>query len=163
MNIRQGTIEEFKALWHYSESHTYNYFLSGLTGGNIEFWTVDNNGLIGELYIFWDSEDKEEADGIKRAYLCALRIKPEHQGAGLSTLLMKSVMNRIYEKGYTEITIGIDNDDYDKLLKVYQKWGFTTRVKLQEVDYHYRDKDNKIFKYEKPIELYMKINLENKV
>ncbi len=158
MIIRRANIDEFKNLWNYSETNTYNYFLEGLVKENIEFWTIDTgtSKLIGELYIFWNSEDKDEADGVKRAYLCALRIDPKHQGMGLSSKLMKTVTERILEKGFTEITIGIDNDNYDKLLSMYKGWGFNNLVKQQECDYHYIDKDNKPVKYEEPINIYMK-------
>ena len=34
--------------------------------GNTEFWTLDYDGeLIGELYVFYDLEDKDFADGKK--------------------------------------------------------------------------------------------------
>jgi hypothetical protein len=39
--------------------------------------------LIGELYIFWDLEDKDEANGKERAYLSAFRIEEELRGLGL--------------------------------------------------------------------------------
>ena len=158
MIIRRANIGEFKSFWNYSESNTYKYFLNGLVKENIEFWTIDigANKLIGELYIFWDSEDKDEADGVKRAYLCAFRIDPKHQGKGLSSKLMERVMKRIVEKGFSEITIGIDNDNYDKLLTMYKNWGFENLVKKQQYDYHYIDKNNMPVIYEEPIEIYMK-------
>lgn len=99
MIIRIATLEEMKELWGYSNSNTYNYFVDGINSGNIEFWTVEDSKageLVGELYIFWDSEDKNEADGATRAYLCALRIKKTYQGLGLSSKLMaaKSLVER---------------------------------------------------------------------
>ncbi len=39
--------------------------------------------MIGELYIFWDLEDKDEANGKDRAYLSACRIEEELRGLGL--------------------------------------------------------------------------------
>lgn len=157
MNVRKGEINEFEKLWAYSETHTYKYFLKGLKDKNIEFWTIDNgHALIGELYIFWNSEDQEEANGSERAYLCALRIAETYQGQGLSSLLMKAVIKRIKERGFKEVTIGIDNDNYDKLLSIYEKWGFEEHVKEQSYDYHYFDQNNQAYKYPKPIDLYLK-------
>lgn len=124
---------------------------------NIEFWTIDcDNKLVGELYVFWDSEDKDEADGFKRAYLCAFRVSPDYQGRGLSSLLMKRVIKRISERGFNEVTIGIDNDHYEKLVIMYKKWGFDHLIKTQTIDYHYRDKDNQPYVYDQATELYMK-------
>ena len=90
MIIREATIEDFKKLWEHSGSTTYEYFLKNLESRNVELWTVENYGeLIGELYIFWNSIDKDEADGVKRAYLCAYRINKEYQGQGIGSKLIK--------------------------------------------------------------------------
>ncbi|WP_034439043.1 hypothetical protein [Clostridium ihumii] len=61
-------------------------FIYGIEKWNIEFWTIENeidSSLIGEFYIFWDSQDKEEANGKERSYLCAFRVDKEFQGRGL--------------------------------------------------------------------------------
>lgn len=81
-----------KELCNYSNTNTYKYFIEGLLKGNIEFWTVENtknNNLIGELYIFWNSTDLDEADGFNRAYLCAFRINQKFRGLGLGSKLME--------------------------------------------------------------------------
>ncbi len=158
MKIRRGSVSELESLWDYSCSNTYHYFIEGMKSETIEFWTIEHasNQLIGELYIFWDSEDKDEADGFKRAYLCALRIHKDYQGNGLSSKLMKTVLKRICEKGFSEVSIGIDNDDYEKLYSIYNAWGFNEFIKKQTCDYHYLDKNNKPVVYEKPIELYLR-------
>jgi len=144
MKVRKATIDEFKKLWNYSNSNTYKYFLSEIERENVEFWTIDDSGnLIGELYIFWNSLDKDEADGFKRAYLCAFRISKEHQGKGLGSKLMSRVLSRIKEKGYSEVTIGIDNEDYDKLNAMYKNFGFTEYVKDKLQDDHYIGPDGK--------------------
>ena len=158
IEIRIATVDEMKKLWGYSGSPTYNYFVKGIESRNIEFWTIENkedNMLIGELYIFWSSEDKDEADGVNRAYLCAFRIKKEFRGLGLSSKLMKSVLSRIKEKGYSEVTIGVDNDDYERLKKMYNSWGFNELIKKQHYDYHYLDSDNNPVYYDEPCDLYL--------
>lgn len=78
MMVRKASTEEMKKLWGYSNSPTYEYFVKGLDRGNIEFWTLEDqdiNMLVGELYIFFNSQDPDEANGISRAYLCAFRIQ----------------------------------------------------------------------------------------
>jgi|GEM_PF-259591 len=156
IKIRRATIDEFKKLWKYSETQTYKYFLSNLINKNIEFWTVDNNGtLIGELYIFWDSEDKDEANGLNRAYLCAYRIQKEYQGKGIGSKLMKRVIVRVKERGFTELTIGIDNDDYMKLAAMYNHFGFTTQIKEKKKDDHYLDENGIAVEYDETYKLVM--------
>jgi GNAT superfamily N-acetyltransferase len=156
MVIRIGSKEELKELWGNSNSSTEAYFVAGIEEGNIEFWTIENeldNSLIGELYIFWNSEDKEEANGKDRAYLSAFRIKKEFQGHGLGKQLMLRVISRVLERGFSEVTIGADNDDSTRLTAMYKSWGFNELVKLQNTDYHYLDKNNNPTFYEVPYAL----------
>ncbi|MTI48103.1 MAG: GNAT family N-acetyltransferase [Firmicutes bacterium] len=158
MNIRIATVDEMKELWEYSGSPTYNYFVDGIYDENIEFWTVEDtkeNQLIGELYIFWNSEDPDEADGVKRAYLCAFRIQEEYQGRGLASKLMKVVLNRVKSKGFFEVTIGVDNDNYEKLKSIYNSWGFSELIKKQHYDYHYLDSNNYPVYFDEPSDLYL--------
>ena len=158
MLIRIGSVDELKLLWKNSGSPTENYFIEGIKKGNIEFWTVENdkdNQLIGELYIFWDSEDKDEANGKDRAYICAFRIDEKYRGLGLGKELMKRVLERVIEKEFCEATIGVDNDDADRLSKMYKSWGFSELVKLQNIDNHYLDINGEATYYEVPYALYL--------
>ncbi|MFK5883729.1 MAG: GNAT family N-acetyltransferase [Candidatus Izemoplasma sp.] len=157
MEVRIAKIEEFKKLWNYSNSPTYLYFLEQLINENIEFWTVVlSNKLIGELYIFWDSEDKDEANGTSRAYLCAYRIESEHQGKGYGKQLMNTVLKRIKNKGFNEVTIGVDNNEFIKLEVMYKKIGFTTHVKSTNVDLHNISDSLVPIRYEEPYVLMLK-------
>lgn len=158
MLIRIGSKNEMIHLWGDSSSPTLTYFTKGIETGNIEFWTIENeddNKLIGELYIFWNSEDKDEANGKERAYLCAFRVNKEFQGHGLGKLLMQRVLSRVKERGFVEATIGADNDDIERLTIMYKSWGFSELVKMQNTDYHYIDKNNKPVYYETPYPLYL--------
>lgn len=131
----------------------------GIENGNIEFWTVQNEedeSVVGELYIFWDSEDKDEANGKNRTYLCAFRIDRGFRGEGLGSKLMKKVLERAKEKGFDEVTIGVDEDDKVRLSAIYKSWGFTDLVKMQHYDYHYRDENNKPAYYEEGYEVYLR-------
>lgn len=164
--IRIGSKEELMHLWGKSNSPTEMYFTHGIETGNIEFWTIEDelsNSLLGELYIFWDSEDKDEANGKDRAYLCAFRVKKELQGRGLGKKLMQRVLCRVRERGFREATIGADNDDAERLTCMYKSWGFSELIKLQNTDYHYLDKNNNPTYYEVPYALYVNKLLKTKI
>lgn len=144
MKIKRGTSEEMLILWNgrfidFVESHT-----SRIDSGVQEVWLMEDeekNKFIGELHILWDSQDKDQANGIDKAYLMAFRIDPDYQGQKLGTALMKRVLERIKEKGFTKATIGAD--DYDpKLAVMYQKWGFNHKVK--EDSFEYMDEGSKV-------------------
>lgn len=158
MIIRIGSIEDLKSLWENDSSPTQRYFVNGIEEGNIEFWTVEDEEekiLVGELYIFWNSEDKDEADGEIRAYLCAFRIQEDYRGRGLGSKLMKRVLERIRECGFHEATIGVDNDDAYRLSKMYKALGFSELVKFKDVDEHCFDINNKSIHCEVPYALYL--------
>ncbi len=157
MKIYKATIEQFKSLWNYSNSSTYIYFLTGLENETVEFWTIElDSELIAELYIFWDSIDKDEANGINRAYLCAFRVQKEFSGQGYGSQLMKRVLERINEKDFNEVTIGIDNREYRKLKKMYEKFGFTKLLKSTCVDNQYLDKAGKPIKCDEEYQIFIK-------
>ena len=158
MNVKvyQATIEQFKELWEYSNTSTYKYFLKGITDDVIEFWTMEvNNQLIAELYIFWDSVDKDEANGTNRAYLCAFRVQKEYQGLGYGSLLMNRGIDRVKENEFTEITIGIDNREYQKLKSMYEKFGFNEMLKSTQIDNHYLDESGHPVKYNEEYQIYI--------
>lgn len=156
MNPRIATVEEMKALWQYSQTPTYAYFVSSIENGNMEFWTIEGpeqGALIAELYIIWDAKDKDQANGIDRAYLCALRVRRDFRGQGLSSKLMQAVQERAKERGFRELTIGVDNREYEKLHRMYQAWGFTRRLKQLYVDEHGFDMQGKPIVEEEPFDL----------
>ncbi len=157
MIIRTGNLNELKALWK-NESPTKAYFINEIEKDNIEFWTIENekdSSLIGEIYIFWNSEDKDEANGKDRAYLCAFRVEKDFRGLGLGKKLMERVLQRIAEKGFKEVTIAADNDDAERLTAMYKSWGFNELIKFQNYDYHYIDNSNNPTYYEIPFGLYL--------
>lgn len=55
---------------------------------------------------------------------------------------MKAALGRLKEKGFYEVTIGIDNENYEKLKSMYNSWGFNELIKQQHYDYHYLDINN---------------------
>lgn len=158
MIFRIGSKEDLDKLWGKNSSHTKAYFIEGMRNGNIEFWTIENefdNSLVGELYIFWNSEDKDEANGTDRAYLCAFRVEKNFQGLGLGKPLMQTVLRRVKERGFREVTIGADNDNAERLTRMYKSWGFSELIKLQNTDHHYLDDNYKPTYYEVPYALYL--------
>ncbi len=81
MLIRKASGEEMLKLWGYQDvnktSPTAKYLYHNISSENAILGTLDNDGeLIGELYVFFNIEkDRDFADGISTAYLCAFRVK----------------------------------------------------------------------------------------
>ena len=80
------------------------------------------------MYVFYDLEDKDFADGKRTAYLCAFRVRTDFRGQGLGTKLICHVMEHIKALGYQRISIGVDTTDMANI-RLYKRLGFTIRVK----------------------------------
>jgi ribosomal protein S18 acetylase RimI-like enzyme len=136
MNIRVGVIDDFKLLnqdWAWSQADWQRDAqidtIQSINDGKQEFWVIENNEqLIGEVHIAWDQEDNDQANGVTRAYLFALRIHPDYRGQGLGSKLVARVIERIQERGFFEVTIGAYKDE-PHLMELYEKWGFTEFIK----------------------------------
>lgn len=85
--------------------------------GGYTYTDININLVKGLMHLFWDSEDKDEANGKDRAYISAFRIDEGYRGQGLGKKLMLRALDRIKERGYTEVTIGVEHDDSDLPIK----------------------------------------------
>jgi len=137
LHIRKGNVQDFKKLnheWAWSPNKEWqqivqNDYIKGIQKGSQEFWVIEKgDDIVGEFHIYWDKTDKDEANGINRAYLSAFRVHPDYRGQGLGTKLMQRVIERIKEKGFNEVTIGAYHHE-PKIQALYKKWGFTEFVK----------------------------------
>ena len=133
MKIRRAAEHELLELWGYESIHTASsnakFFCDNIKRGNAEFWTLDHEGeLVGELYAFYDLEDKDFADGKKTAYLCAFRVRADFRGQGLGTKLICQVIEHIKDLGYQRVSIGVDATDTVNI-RLYTRLGFTIKVK----------------------------------
>lgn len=90
--------------------------------------------LLGELHVRYDSSDKQEAEKDRRAYLYAFRIHREHQGLGLGKFLLKAVIDRLSEAGYSEFTVGVEDDNI-RALHIYKSFGFDEIISRKYEEY----------------------------
>ena len=133
MQIRSATGEEMLALWGYSDfnaaSPTARFFYQNLASGNAVFWALEHEeALIGELYAFFDLEDKDFADGKTIAYLCAFRVKPGFRGRGLGSRLMETALAELKARGFRRAAIGVSESEPQNL-RLYRRFGFTEKIK----------------------------------
>ncbi len=133
MVIRKATGEEMLSLWGYESvenaSYTAKFFNQNISSGNAVFWALDHNGeLIGELYVLLDLEDKDFADGINRAYLCAFRVQAAYRGQGLGSSLMEKAIAELKEHGFRSAAIGVAMDEPQNI-RLYRRMGFTEKIK----------------------------------
>ncbi|MDE6746241.1 MAG: GNAT family N-acetyltransferase [Oscillospiraceae bacterium] len=98
------------------------------------FILLEGEKLIGELHVGYESEDRLEAVKGVRAYLSAYRVHKDFQGMGLGKFLMKSVLDTLAAEGYSEFTVGVE-DDNDRALHIYKEFGFSQVIARKYEEY----------------------------
>ncbi len=87
-----------------------------------------NNQVVGEVTINYSSHDlPTEAIPNQRVYVQAFRIEPSFQGYGLGQKLMEYTLSDLENKGISEFTIGVE-DDNEVAKHIYFKYGFTEEI-----------------------------------
>lgn len=71
-------------------------------------------------------KDSETMPG-QRVYLQAFRLDKKCQGFGLGKKLIQFALTDLEQKGYTEFTIGVEEDN-ERAKHIYFKFGFTEAI-----------------------------------
>ena len=98
------------------------------------FVMYDRDTLIGELHVLYESDNENYAVRNKRAYLYAFRVRREYQNKGYGTRLLRAVLADLHEEGYSEFTIGAE-DDNEKALHIYHSMGFNELLLRRREEY----------------------------
>ncbi|MDR3149973.1 MAG: GNAT family N-acetyltransferase [Oscillospiraceae bacterium] len=135
MNLHQIETTEIPQLAELFTAFDNNVLILGrrkmIESGEGDIFTFEDNGrMIAEISVnyYYAGGDADFAVSGKRACLSALRVLPEYQGRGLAQSLITSILDVLREKGYTEATIGVE-DDNTVARHIYSKLGFTTFIK----------------------------------
>lgn len=139
LTVRRGNSEEMRQLWNGRFTDFLEKYTARVDSGIQEVWLLcdtDANTFWGELHILWNDPEKGHANGVDTAYLLAFRVDPSLQGKGYGSMLMRKVLQRIREKGFTKATIGADQEN-PKLAAMYQNWGFTEKIQESSFTYCY--------------------------
>lgn len=106
-----------------------------IQNGNIDIFVLyDKEVLIGELHVMYQSEDENFAVQGRRAYLFAFRVREGFQNRGYGTYLLKTVLAIVKENGYSEFTVGVE-DDNARAIHMYQSMGFTEFLLRKQEEY----------------------------
>ena len=103
--------------------------LKQFNNNEIEVYVIEYNGnFIGEITINYISHElQSETIPGSRVYLEAFRLEKKYQGKGLGQSLVTYVITDLEKKGYTEFTIGVE-DDNAIAKHIYFKYGFTEAI-----------------------------------
>lgn len=132
MHIRSISTEELHLLFQLFDYNNPNEMIAentrDINAGSIDiFGLFQEDRLIGELHAAYVHADERFAVRSKRAYLFAFRIHKDFQEKKYGQLLMNKVICILENKGYSEFTIGVE-DDNETALHIYSKLGFTQLI-----------------------------------
>lgn len=139
MNVRITNTDELNLLFQLFDYNNPGEMISentrDITEGKIDiFGLFQENSLIGELHAAYVHNDDRFAIKNKRAYLFAFRIHKDFQGKGYGQFLMNNVISTLAGKGYSEFTIGVE-DDNETAIHIYSKLGFTQLIGRMSEEY----------------------------
>ena len=105
-----------------------------IKNGTIDIFVMfDNDHPIGEIHAAYESDDERAVKG-KRAYLFAFRIHENYQRRGYGKQLLQSVIDTLTEQGYTEFTVGVE-DDNGRAKHIYDSFRFTELIARKYEEY----------------------------
>ena len=142
--IKPLTLEEFPKcgnIWN-MERHTElaERFLSELCSGSRLTWVYERDGaFLGEISLVLEQNDPDYTIPGRRIYVSRLIVKPEERRKGIGRALTEFAVNKAAEMGYSELSIGVDIDNYPAL-RLYWQAGFRELLFVGE------DADGKYFK-----------------
>ena len=115
-------------------------FLSELRSGNRMTWVYEENGrFLGEISLVKDTNDPDYTIPSRRIYVSRLIVRKENRRQGIGKALAEYAISRAAEMGYSEVSIGVDMDNYPAL-RLYTGLGFREILFLGE------DADGRFFK-----------------
>lgn len=107
----------------------FNYEL--LTGNRITYiYTIDNE-FVGEISLVKEMNDSAYTIPKQRIYVSRLIVKYEYRRQGVGRKLVDFITEKAKSQGYTEMSIGVDLDNYPAL-KLYMEAGFDKVIYIGE-------------------------------
>ncbi|HOU43524.1 MAG TPA: GNAT family N-acetyltransferase [Anaerolineaceae bacterium] len=94
-----------------------------LAGLSVLWIAVLDCWAAGQVFIQYDSDRKELADGVERAYLYSFRVRPELRGQSLGTRIHQVVEEDLLQRGYRYITLNVAKENL-RAQALYRRLGY---------------------------------------
>lgn len=124
--IEKLKLEEYdnsNDVWDMKKCPFTEQFKEQIACGNRESYLMKyNDKYIASCDLVYDYGEYTEAS--IKVYLSRLIVKKEYRNKGIGQELLKFMIDLCKEKGYKQITVGVDTNNKNAL-HVYQKYGFS--------------------------------------
>ena len=136
MNIEMLQIEDYckcSNIWNMKKQNKLaEKFLDELKSGNrVTYIYKDGDEFIGEISLVKEMNDSDYTIPNQRVYVSRLIVKKEYRRKGIGKMLVGFITGKVKELGYTEMSIGVDLDNYPAL-KLYIDSGFDKVIYIGE-------------------------------
>lgn len=84
---------------------------------------LEDDGIIGQLFIHLRGQRQELADGETRAYIYGFRVRTPFRNKGIGTYLLKRAEEDLLRRGYRMVTLNVARDNTDAL-RLYERLGY---------------------------------------
>ena len=111
--------------------------------------------LVGQVFVQLNSADRRFADGVNRAYLYSLRVRPEYQRQGIGTRLIETAETTLHGRGFRSVVIAVGKQNGDAL-RLYQRLGYQVFTEDPGI-WEYIDDEGKQQRVEEPSWLLVKV------
>lgn len=125
IELSPAEFEKCGNIWNMKQQEKLaNQFYGELISGNrVTYVCKQDNEFIGEISLVFDTNDSDYTIDKRRVYVSHLIVKPEKRQNGLGKRLVEYATDKAKEMGYSEMSIGVDLDNYPAL-KLYADSGF---------------------------------------
>lgn len=139
MEIKRIAVQDLYTLTELFDYNNVEQMISECThdiqNGIIDIFVLeDNDVLIGELRVMYESDNRNYAVRGRRAYMFAFRVREDFQNKGYGTYLLKTVLAVLKENGYNEFTVGVEDDNV-RAIHMYQTLGFNEFILRKQEEY----------------------------
>ena len=131
--INLEELEKLKNLYVYENfEEIKKQIIDDISNGIKDIYVItENENLIGEITVTYKSDLPNETIPDIRVYLSAFRVHKDYQDQGLGQKLLKYVISELENKGITEFTVGVE-DDNENAKHIYEKFDFTEIISRDE-------------------------------
>jgi ribosomal protein S18 acetylase RimI-like enzyme len=127
--VRQVTQEDLPALeWDGEYRHfrrLYRDIYHGACQGKAVLWVgeIDNEGVIGQVFVQLDSARKELADGMSRAYIYGFRVRPRYRRQGIGGRMLQAVEQDLVLRTFRLATLNVGREN-PEARRFYERYGY---------------------------------------
>ncbi len=143
IHYRKATLEDLERLWNRNIAENpedprwlrwkSDFIRRNQTGQAATFAVLEDEEPIGEVTLALSQHGSRAvlADGARSGYVQALRIRPEWEGHGYVSGLMRFLEAYAARQGLTRVTIGVEAAE-TRNLAIYLHWGYDKFVMAEE-------------------------------